>query len=64
MENTKRTILFTVEVAADDHDNSPLSDTAYFSEEAIIDAISSEGWEVKNIKSKIYTGKVVTYERL
>ena len=44
--NTKRRITFRVDVIADDVHASPLEDVVQFSEDALIDTISSEGWEI------------------
>lgn len=46
--NTKRRITYRVDVIADDHNAPPLDDVIGFTEDAITETISSEGWEVVN----------------
>lgn len=47
MSNTKRWVVYRIVVEADDENATPLKDVVEFGQEALLQAISSEGWEVK-----------------
>lgn len=58
MSNTKRVITFKIEVEADDHDSTSLSDVVEeFIEGEIVSTLASEGWSTLEIVSKIETPK-------